>query len=527
MKAVQHESKFELKNVRVTTGNEKVKVLIAVLSVFVRTVILLMTVLATASRCSEICKEKSCGLKKLIETTGTGQLSFCLSHVMISFLCICFVLIFLETLNTAYFWHTYIFLFDLTCVLTALAFAIIAHLCSILAPSSLTAGLTSFLVCTIMLLVSFLTPISEKCTWFLALNPASAYRTFFESIIIDRTRGAGIFDLEQCFHDVMSPLESLFYLTSSFIVFAFVQMSYIICVSYSMESTYRSVAQVSSSLSERRYDPDGFETRIDPTVVLRNVSKQWKDKKESSLKALSMKAYCGQRLERCSLSLCNCVPQAYNFSVWYVFPNITYPVIGKGVKSLRCSKVSVNVYSPGRKGLICVGYCPRENALLPKLTVSEYLWLFYGLKCGDGKWKEETEVFADILGLGEYMDEPVENLTPTQKQLLRISLAFIGDSTIVLLEEPFDDLSPESMILLKKLLDRERDNRCVIISTTSACTAEMVADYVVIFHNGEGVVCGNPLSLQKKEPPIIVFIFFPSVIEIDHIHMAPHWQAGN
>ncbi|KAK6734736.1 hypothetical protein RB195_018121 [Necator americanus] len=150
------------------------------------------------------------------------------------------------------------------------------------------------------------------------------------------------------------------------------------------------------------------------------------------------------------------------------------------------------------KCLTGIGYCPQEIVLLNNLTVLDNIWFFYQLKCQQENWKEKAESIVESIGLEEYLFKRTTTLNNSQKRLLGIAISFIGNSSVIILDEPFSDLDARSSITFKTLLEKEKERRCVLIGTSSACTAEIVADYILVLYNGREVAAGSPSILREK-----------------------------
>ncbi|EYC27826.1 hypothetical protein Y032_0008g205 [Ancylostoma ceylanicum] len=459
------------------------------------TVVLFMIIPTTVSRSYEVSKEKSCGLKMLMEVMGAGRFDFYMSHVLTTVLCNISVLSIFETLNASYFLYTYDFaLMIVVCMLLALSFALLSLLCSIFASSPLTAALVSFLVCISLISLSLITCcVEEKPSWhyIFVINPATAYKMFFESIVTYRARGAGFSEMFGLHYlDIVSPVESVFYLITSCHFMIFFLMVYVLV-------PIRPCKRTSSKSASTRvfegvtyeFDNEEEEETWEADIVIEDVCKQWNSKGGATICDINMNAFCGQVIVLFGHS------GSGKSSILKMIAGATF-----------ATKGSIRIYNvEKRKGveryLTGIGYTPEGNILFESLTVLDHLWFFYLLKCDQKNWthwKEEAKSIAALIGLEDYILEPIASLDPSQKRLLAIALSFIGDSPVIILDEPFDDLDASSSIRLKNLLKKEKECRCVIMGTSSAQAAEMVADRIIVLCNGKEVASGTPSSLRKE-----------------------------
>lgn len=84
-----------------------------------------------------------------------------------------------------------------------------------------------------------------------------------------------------------------------------------------------------------------------------------------------------------------------------------------------------------------MGVCPQHDILFDTLTVQEHLELFATFKGMDAKdIPQEVSKIIDDIDLKEKKDYISKNLSGGQKRRLSVGIAFIGNSNIILLDEP-------------------------------------------------------------------------------------------
>ncbi|VDM73928.1 unnamed protein product [Strongylus vulgaris] len=115
-----------------------------------------------------------------------------------------------------------------------------------------------------------------------------------------------------------------------------------------------------------------------------------------------------------------------------------------------------------------IGYSPQKNLLYDNLTVMEHLWFFYFMKRPKArkakeKWLGEAEVLIQSLDMDSFRNKLVCKLSPCEKRKLNITLAFIGGSRIVLLDEPTTDMDKPAKACLYELVNQQKDCRWVAI----------------------------------------------------------------
>lgn len=82
----------------------------------------------------------------------------------------------------------------------------------------------------------------------------------------------------------------------------------------------------------------------------------------------------------------------------------------------------------------CIGFCPQFNLLFDDLTVDEHLKFFALLK--NNYDPTEIENMLNIINLADKRYALSKTLSGGMKRKLSVSIAFIGQSSIVILDEP-------------------------------------------------------------------------------------------
>ncbi|VDM65331.1 unnamed protein product [Strongylus vulgaris] len=151
--------------------------------------------------------------------------------------------------------------------------------------------------------------------------------------------------------------------------------------------------------------------------------------------------------------------------------------------------------------------------MFDRLTVDEHLWFIHGLKGANGSYKTETEQLLSQLKLDEKTDEVEFNLTHIaeklnmlamnlsggQKRKLCVSMAVIGGSPVVLLDEPTAGMDPGARRDVETLLESIKVDRTVLLTTHYMDEAELLGDRVAIMAKGRVYCCGTPQFLKKRK----------------------------
>lgn len=146
------------------------------------------------------------------------------------------------------------------------------------------------------------------------------------------------------------------------------------------------------------------------------------------------------------------------------------------------------------------GYLPEERGLYPRATVLETL-VYFGTLNNLDRRKAQVEAirYLDKLGLVEYTDVNVNQLSKGMQQKVQFIAAFLHDPDVLILDEPFAGLDPINQIVLREILSEyKKNNKILIISTHQMELAEKLCDHIVLINGGEVVLDGNMQQVKAK-----------------------------
>ncbi len=84
-----------------------------------------------------------------------------------------------------------------------------------------------------------------------------------------------------------------------------------------------------------------------------------------------------------------------------------------------------------------MGWCPQHNILFEKLTVEEHLWFFAKLKqINEDSIDGLIENLLRDTGLSEKRTSKIDTLSGGMKRKLSVAIAFVGNASLVILDEP-------------------------------------------------------------------------------------------
>ncbi len=173
-----------------------------------------------------------------------------------------------------------------------------------------------------------------------------------------------------------------------------------------------------------------------------------------------------------------------------------------GLRKLDQGKVTVSSFDlrkDSRKVRSVIGFCPQETLLYDLLSVRENFSFSASLYSLDRrKFKERVEFSSKVLGVGEFLDRRVGQLSGGMKRRANLAASIIHDPPIVILDEPTVGFDPtikrEFWELIKNL---RKSGKTVLLSTHDMYEADEICDRVAIMEKGKIAALDKPHILKK------------------------------
>ena len=146
-----------------------------------------------------------------------------------------------------------------------------------------------------------------------------------------------------------------------------------------------------------------------------------------------------------------------------------------------------------------IGLCMQDDIFFDYLTVKEHLTLMSEIK---GKKANVNEILDLIqrIELTEKADAIASTLSGGQKRKLCIALALIGNSKLVLLDEPTSGMDVIAKRALWEFLKGYKNDKIIILTTHSLDEAEYLGDRIGIMSEGKYICSGTSSYLKSKYP---------------------------
>ncbi|CAF4070781.1 unnamed protein product, partial [Rotaria sordida] len=145
-----------------------------------------------------------------------------------------------------------------------------------------------------------------------------------------------------------------------------------------------------------------------------------------------------------------------------------------------------------------MGYCPQHDILFDLLTIKEQLE-FYAIARGFEKNKEKiANEMLHLIDLENSKDLYCKTLSGGMKRRLSLACAFIGDTKIILLDEPSSGLDPSNRRSLWDWLRSMKEGKTLLLTTHFMEESDALSDRIMIIANGNIKADGTSAKLKEK-----------------------------
>ena len=146
-----------------------------------------------------------------------------------------------------------------------------------------------------------------------------------------------------------------------------------------------------------------------------------------------------------------------------------------------------------------IGLCQQEDIFFDYLTVKEHLEYMCRIKGSKVNQQEINELISKIELLPK-KDDLCGTLSGGQKRKLCIALALIGNSKIILLDEPTSGMDVMARRSLWDFLKKYKKDKIILLTTHFLDEAEYLGDRIGIMSDGQLICCGTSSYLKSKYP---------------------------
>ena len=142
-----------------------------------------------------------------------------------------------------------------------------------------------------------------------------------------------------------------------------------------------------------------------------------------------------------------------------------------------------------------INYLPQIADFPANLTVIELIEMVKDLRSKEADEKKLIQLFS----LEPYLDKKLSVLSGGTKQKVNLTLAFMFESSVVILDEPSTGLDPLTIIQLKELIEsKKKEGKTILITTHIMSLAEEISDKMVFLLDGKKYFEGTIDEIKKK-----------------------------
>ena len=110
----------------------------------------------------------------------------------------------------------------------------------------------------------------------------------------------------------------------------------------------------------------------------------------------------------------------------------------------------------------------------------------------------EVDSMLEKLNLKDKRNTQTQHLSVGMKRKLSVGIALIGNSPVVILDEPTSGMDPEARRQIWDILQKERRNKTMLLTTHFMDEADYLGDRIAIMAKGKLVCSGSSLFLKKR-----------------------------
>lgn len=146
------------------------------------------------------------------------------------------------------------------------------------------------------------------------------------------------------------------------------------------------------------------------------------------------------------------------------------------------------------------GYLPEERGLYQRAKVLDLL-VYIGTLNRLSHHRAEIEAirYLDKLGLVDYTQKRVSELSKGMQQKIQFILAMLHDPDILILDEPFAGLDPVNQMVLRDIVhESKKEGKIIILSTHQMSEVELMADHILLLNLGKAILEGTLDEIKSR-----------------------------
>ncbi|KAL0491421.1 hypothetical protein AKO1_009845 [Acrasis kona] len=220
--------------------------------------------------------------------------------------------------------------------------------------------------------------------------------------------------------------------------------------------------------------------------------------------------------------------------------NILSGVIG--ASSGRVEVNGTNVLGGALRSRSNMGVCPQSDRLWDNLTIRDHIKIYCKLR---GQSTDQVDRIIGQFHMDEYADKIVKECSGGMKRKLSVSLAFVGNPQLILLDEPSSGMDPSTRRQLWDHITSLVAGRAIVLTSHSMEEIDALCNRIGIVVNGKLSAIGSSqrfkerygtgyrlsLTVDDKEKNKVVNDWiksqFPASKEVGTINLTHHYEIRN
>lgn len=235
------------------------------------------------------------------------------------------------------------------------------------------------------------------------------------------------------------------------------------------------------------------------SLVIKNLSKYYDNNEAATLNEINLEVGNGEFV--CIVGVSGCGKSTLLNLVAGLIPPTSGQILLDGEE----------IIGPGADRTVMF----QEHGLYPWLSVIENVK--FGLKLAGASKEEQEEkaaYYLEMVGLSEYRDYPIHQISGGMRQRTALARALTMDSSVLLMDEPFSALDKQTSNKLREELQRiwQQTRRTILFITHSVEEAVYLGDKVVVLSpNLEKQMDIIDVNLQRPR-----HVYSPEFVDLRH-----------
>ncbi|MED0774097.1 ABC transporter ATP-binding protein [Bacillus siamensis] len=146
-----------------------------------------------------------------------------------------------------------------------------------------------------------------------------------------------------------------------------------------------------------------------------------------------------------------------------------------------------------------IAFIADELNLYPNLLGREYVDFICRLWGAKKNYKKKMKELAEMLGMEQKLDFFISSYSKGMRQKIAFIAALSHEPTLLILDEPFNGLDPETMFSLKKfLITYINQGNSIVLSSHLLDTVEKICTDIIMIKEGKKVYDSNDEYNSEK-----------------------------